>query len=298
MTATKLPSKLLPAALLGVLGAAFLLPAPGWAGGEGEPTPPPVSAAPPPAPRDHAPGPCQTDAPIGQVIAFTGTARAAAPGQAPRALGCDDPVACEEIVTSADGSLAFLSGDVLVHVGPGARIGLDGSEGAPEVFVHEGSVRTTDARSGDAAPVRLAARDLSASAAGAELELATAEAAASRICAFDGEASVDAGPSAATLRAGECFAADGGALATTAAAGPSVGVGNPGICGYAVALDEHLLPSDVAAPDLFSFPAFAPAGDLVRDPCDDPGSGCIGRNPIPFNDPDPNPGCGVPGVEC
>ncbi|MEN8161511.1 MAG: hypothetical protein ABFS41_15690 [Myxococcota bacterium] len=294
MTARKPPSKLFPAALL---GAALLLPAPVLAGGEGEPTPPPVSAAPPPAPRALAPTACKSDAPIGQVIAFTGTAEAAAPGQAPRALGCDDPVACEEIVTSADGSLAFLSGDVLVHVGPDARVGLDGSEGAPELFVHQGSVRTTDARSADAAPTRLSARDLSASAAGADLELTTADAAASQVCAFDGEASVDAGPSASTLRAGECFAADAGALATTAAAGPTVGVGNPGICGYAVALDDHLTPGDVAAPGLFSFPAFAPAGDLVRDPCDDPGSGCLGRNPVPFDDPDPTLTC-PPGAQC
>lgn len=282
---------------IALLGATLLAPAPLLAGGEGEITPPPVSAAPPPAPRALAPAPCTSDAPIGQVVAVTGDVQAAPRGAAPRALGCDDPVACEEIVTGADGSVSFLSGDVLVRVGPSSRVALDGSEGAPELFVHEGAARTTDARTGEAAPTRLAARDLEASASGADLELRTADA-GSEVCAFDGTASVDAGPSARTLRAGECFAAGSSALASTAASGPSVGVGDPGLCGFAVALDDHLTPGDVAAPDLFVFPAFAPAGDIVRDPCDDPGSGCMGRSSIPFDDPNPVPGCDVPGVEC
>jgi hypothetical protein len=218
-------------------------------------------------------------------------------------------VHCEEIVTGPGASLAFLSGDVLVRVGSDSRVSLDGSEGTPELFVHQGSVRTTDARAESAAPARLVAHDLSASASGADLELTTAAASASQLCSFDGTASVDAGPSARTLRPGECLSSEAGALTGSAAGGPSVGLGDPGFCGFAVALDDHLAPGDVAAPGGFAFPAFAPAGDLVRDPCDQPGSGCSGApgltggggsdgGPIPFEDPNPVPGCDVPGVSC
>jgi hypothetical protein len=303
MIARKLDSHF---AFAAVLGAALALPAPLLAGGEGEPTPPPVSAAPPPVPRANAPAPCTGDVPIGQVVAVTGSAQAGS-----RTLGCDDPVHCEEIATGPGSSLSFLSGDVLVRVGSDSRVSLDGSEGAPELFVHRGAVRTTDARSTTAAPSRLVAHDISASSAGADLELTTAAASASQLCAFDGTASVDAGASARTLRAGECLASEAGSMSTRAASGPSVGLGDPGFCGYAVALDDHLTPSDVAAQDLFVFPALGPAGDIVRDPCDSPGSGCLGSDALstnggpdgedlrpPFNDPDPVPGCGVPGVSC
>jgi hypothetical protein len=296
MTARKLTLHLVSA---GILGTALALPVPLLAGGEGEVTPPPVSAAPPPAPRAYAPQQCSASEPIGQVVSVTGTAHAGGPS--PRALGCDDPVHCEQIVTGPGSSLEFLSGDVLVRVGSDSRVSLDGSEGTPVVFVHHGSVRTTDSRSETAAPARLVAHDLSASASGADLELTRAEASASRLCAFDGTASVDAGPSARTLRPGECLSSEAGVLTASAAAGPSVGLGDPGFCEFAVALDDHLTPGDVAAPGGggFAFPAFAPAGDLIRDPCDDPGSGCSGApgltgadgggSPIPFDDPNPRP---------
>jgi hypothetical protein len=305
MTARKLTLHFVSA---GLLGTALAFPTPLLAGGEGEPTPPPVSAAPPPAPRAYAPAPCTAGAPIGQVVSVTGSAHAGGPS--PRALGCDDPVHCEEIVTGPGASLAFLSGDVLVRVGSDSRVSLDGSEGTPELFVHHGSVRTTDARAETAAPARLVAHDLSASAAGADLELTTAAGSATRLCALDGTASVDAGPSARTVGAGNCLSSEAGALTGSAASGPSVGLGDPGFCGFAVALDDHLAPGDVAAPGGgFAFPAFAPAGDIVRTPCDEPGSGCSGApgltggggaggNPIPFDDPNPVPGCDVPGVSC
>ena len=129
------------------LTAAALAPSAALADGVAEPARPPVSAAPPPAPRANEPGPCVGDAPVGQVVAVSGGAHAQAPGQASRSIACDDALrACEELVTEPGGSLAFLSGDVLVRVGGGSRVALAGSEGAPHLFVHNGSVRTTDGR--------------------------------------------------------------------------------------------------------------------------------------------------------
>jgi hypothetical protein len=297
-------------------GAALAVPAPVFGDGVEEPTPPPVSAAPPPVPRAYEPGPCLGNETIGVVVAVSGSAQAVAPGGAPRALACDDPLVCEEIVTAPGASLSFVSGEVLVRVGGDSRVGLNGSPGAPELFVERGAVRSTDARSAGAAPVRLAARDLAASAAGADLEL-EARAAGSRVCAYDGSAAVDAGPRARTLAAGRCLASEGGGLASFAAAEPSLGLEPAGFCAFEVALDDSLTPGDVAAPELFAFPGGDPASDIPRDPCDVPGSGCSARpnsEPAPpppppppppggpggdiFDDPDPVPGCDVPGVSC
>ena len=303
MTAPKLSWKLSLAAA--VVGATLAVPAPVFGDGVEEPTPPPVSAAPPPAPRAYAPGPCVPGAPIGLVVAVSGSVEAVAPGQAPRTLACDDPLRCEEMVTAPGASFSFVSGDVLVRVGGDSRISLNGSEGAPEVFVERGAVRTTDGSKAGAAPTRLAARELAASASGADLELQASDAGPTRLCVYDGSAAVDAGPSARKLAAGQCLAVQGGGVVSFAAADPSVGLDAPGFCSFEVALDDQLTPGDVAAPELFAFPAGDPASDLSRDPCDDPGSGCTGGVPgpsgggeIPFDDPDPVPGCDVPGVSC
>ena len=283
------------------LTAAVLAPSAGFADGGEEPKPPPVSAAPPPAPRVNEPGPCVGNAPVGQVVAVSGAAHAQAPGRASRALACDDPLrACEELVTEPGTSLAFLSGDVLVRVGGGSRIALAGSEGAPDLFVHYGSVRSTDGRSPGAAPVRLATRDLAASGSGADAELQSGAGVPSRICAYEGSAVVDAAASSRTVRAGQCLAAQDGGVATFAAAAePALGLEAPGFCAFEVALDDTLSPRDVAAPPLDIFPGGEPVDDVPRDPCDDPGAGCnVGGAAERFDDPDPVPGCDAPGVDC
>jgi hypothetical protein len=291
-----------PSLAAAVLGATLATPAPLLADGVEEPTPPPVSAAPPPAPRAFGPAPCAGDQVIGRVVAVSGTAQAVAPGAAPRALGCDGPLVCEEIVTAPGASLQIVSGEVLVRIGGDARVALNGSEGAPELFVQRGAVRTTDARRPGAAPLRLAARELAASASGADLELsaggASGAAAGARLCAYDGSAAVDAGPEARRLGAGQCLVAGEGGLVGFAASEPAVGLAAPGFCSFEVALEDHLTPGDVAAPELFAFPGGEPASDIPRDPCDEPGSGCNRGRDFPFDDPDPVPGCDVPGVAC
>jgi hypothetical protein len=251
-------------------------------------------------PRDNTPGPCVGDAQVGQVVAVSGAAHAHAPGQAPRSLACDDALrACEEIVTEPGASLGFLSGDVLVRVGGGSRVALAGSEGAPDLFVHNGSVRSTDGRSAGAAPVKLATRDLAASASGADAELSAGAAGPSRLCAYAGSSVVEAGASSRTLGAGQCLAAERGGVASFAAAGdPALGLEGPGFCAYEVALDDTLSPGDVAAPPLDVFPGGDPADDVPRDACDVPGAGCNGGGADRFDDPDPEPGCGAPGVDC
>jgi hypothetical protein len=282
--------------------AAALAPSAGFADGVEEPKPPPVSAAPPPAPRANEPGPCVGDAPVGQVVAVSGAAHALAPGQAPRALACDDALrACEEIVTEPGASLGFLSGDVLVRVGPGSRVALAGSEGAPDLFVHSGAVRTTDGRSAGAAPVKLTTRDLAASASGADAELTTGAGGPSRLCAYEGSATVAAGASSRSVAAGQCLAAQDSGVASFAAAGePARGRVAPRGGAVEVGHDDTLSPGDVAAPPLDIFPGGDPAADVPRDPCDDPGAGCSPRSGRDggFDDPDPVPGCGAPGVDC
>jgi hypothetical protein len=287
--------------LLAIGLAVCLAPTPGLADGVEEPAPPSVSAAPPPlAPQANAPAPCEGNAPVGQVVAVSGAAHAQAPGQAPRSLACDDALrACEELVTEPGASLGFLSGDVLVRVGGGSRVSLGGSEGAPDLFVHQGSVRSTDGRPAGAAPVRLVTRDLAASATGADAELEAGAGAPSRLCAYDGSAAVEAGAASHTLAAGQCLAAEGGGVTRFAAAGaPALGLAGPGFCAYEVALDDSLTPGDVAAPPPDVFPGGDPAGDAPRDPCDKPGASCVGGGADRFDDPDPVPGCDAPGVDC
>jgi hypothetical protein len=291
-----------PLHMLSLLAVSLAGVAPGVAFADGvEEAKPPVSAAPPPVSRANEPGPCVGDAPVGQVVAVAGGAFARAPGRADRALACDDPLrACEELVTTPGSSIAFLSGDVLVRVGGGSRVALDGAEGAPKLFLHDGSVRSTDGRAAGGAPVRLVTRDLAASASGADAELAAGGARPAQLCAFEGSALVEAGASSRSLPAGQCFAAQGGGIASFAAAGaPSLGLEAPGFCAFEVALDDSLAPGDVAAPPLDVFPGGEPANDIARDPCDEPGAGCNGgANGERFDDPDPVPGCDAPGVDC
>ncbi len=282
------------------LVALLAAPSPAFCDGGTEPTPPPVSAAPPaPAPRAFAPAVCVGDAPIGQVVSVAGAAHAQAPGEAPRSLACDDALrACEEIVTAPGASLGFLSGDVLVRVGGDSRVALAGAEGAPNLFVHQGAVRSTDGRSAGAAPVKLGTRDLAASASGADAELSVGAAGPSRLCTYAGSAAVEAGATSRTLAAGQCLAAEGGGVASFAAVGePALGLEAPGFCAFEVALDDSLTPS-VGAPPADIFPGGDPADDVPRDPCDEPGSGCNGGGSDLFDDPDPVPGCDAPGVDC
>jgi hypothetical protein len=285
------------------VGAALLAPSASLGDGVVEPTPPPVSAAPPPAPRGFGPAECVGNAPIGQVVSVSGSAHAHAPGQAPRSLACDDALrACEELVTEPGGSLGFLSGDVLVRVGPGSRVALAGSEGVPDLFVHNGAVRSTDGRRAGAPPVRLTARDLAARASAADAELTSGTGGASRLCAYEGRATVEAGAASHDVGAGRCFAAEAGAPARFAAAGaPALGLEAPGFCSYEVAIGDELSPTDVAAPGFAMFPGMDPGRDILRDPCDEPGAGCntfFSDGGIGFDDPDPEPGCGAPGVSC
>lgn len=285
------------------LGAAVLAPSASLGDGVVEPTPPPVSAAPPPAPRGFAAGPCVGDAPIGQVVSVSGGAHAHAPGQGPRPLACDDVLrACEELVTEPGGSLGFLSGDVLVRVGPGSRVALAGSEGAPDLFVHHGAVRSTDGRPSGAPPVRLTTADLAASASSADAELTSGAGDASRLCTYEGRATVEAGAASHEVGAGRCLAGGAGAPARLAAAGaPGLALDAPGFCSYEVAIGDELSPTDVAAPAVAMFPGMDPGRDILRDPCDEPGAGCnafFSDGGIGFDDPDPEPGCGAPGVSC
>ena len=296
MTARNLVSKLSLTAA--ALGAALAVPAPVLGDGVGEPAPAPVSAALPPVARTNEPAPCLGEETLGQVVAVSGDVQAVAPGAAPRALGCDAPLRCEELVTAPGASLSFVSGDVLVRVGGDARVALSGSAGALELFVLRGAVRTTDARAAGAAPLRLVARDLAASAAGADLALEAEAGFPSRLCAYDGRAAVELGARATTLAGAACLEAREDGPVRFAAAGPALGLEPPGFCAFEVAVVDHLTPLHVAAPDAFPFPGGTPAPDIARGPCDAPGSGCSAGRDFPFDDPDPVPGCDVPGVSC
>lgn len=255
------------------LAASLSVPSPAFCDRAVELTPPPVSAAPPaPAPRAYAPAACVGGAKVGVVVAVSGAVHVQAPGQPPRSLACDAALnACEEIVTAPGASLALLSGDVLVRVGGAARVALAGAEGAPNLFVQRGALRSTDGRSAGAAPVRLGSRDLAASASGADVEFESKLAGPSRLCAYAGSAAVKAGATSRTLGAGQCLAAQGGGVATfDAAEEPSPGLGADGFCAFEVALDDSLTPGAVAAPPL----------DPVSG-CDSPGVDCDGEGGTP-----------------
>jgi hypothetical protein len=283
-------AKLPPLRRLSLLAVSLAALAPAAALADGvEEQRPPVSAAPPPVSRVNEPGPCTSDAALGQIVAVSGAAHAGG-----RPLACDDPFVCGDLVTAEGASVAFLSGDVLVRVGGGSRVTVGGTAGAPELFVHHGSVRSTDGRAAGAAPVRLVTGDLAASASGADAELAAGPGRPAQVCAFEGSAAVEAGATSRTLAAGQCFAAQDRGVASFAAAGaPSLGLEAPGFCAFEVALDDSLAPGDVAAPPLDIFPGGEPLADIARDPCDDPGSRCSGAGGGDrFDDPDPVPGGG------
>ncbi len=291
-----------------LLTVAFaLLALPAFADGnprEATATPPPVSAAPRAVPGTLAPSDADCDgALVGQVVAVSGAVHAQAPAGEPHALACDDPVrACETLTTAAGGRVSLLVGDVYAQLDESSRLRID--SGDPSFFLHAGGVRVIDTRSRSGGPnFRVATPQLAASGRGGDAEVFATIAgadAASRVCNHGDDLVISHGAHATHAQPGSCVELRGQLPRSLAAGAPSVGVAAVGECGFELAsLGDRFHPTDVAAPPLGpGFPPIDTPGDVPRDPCDQPGSGCGGDDDVMFDDPDPGSGCGIPGAPC
>lgn len=242
-------------------------------------------------------GPVRAGDGVGVVVAVRGEITGALAGEAERPLTCGDVIREGERLTTGEASrVAVLSGDVYAQlfVTSAARFAT-GADGRRELVLERGRMRVIDPRRGsELEPVRVTTPRAGASAAGNDVDayvLGPAAVRNSMVCAEGVDLEVarrDARGRSLTARPGRCAIVSVDTPAFTARV-PSerIGLHEAYECELPIAwrLEGRLAPADVGAgpPGLLGLPAGE--GDLGRDACDVPGSGCSG----PFLEPGPAP---------
>ncbi|HEY5658928.1 MAG TPA: hypothetical protein VIY27_14155 [Myxococcota bacterium] len=238
---------------------------------------------------------------MGRVTAVDGSATAQLPGQAPRALGCGDPVFADDLLNTAAGAqLAVMLDDVLAQLPANSALRLGRTANlTPDVRLESGSVRIIDPRAaGDVS--YLAVLDARAELMGNDVEayIFTEKVGPyAMLCEWDAPLRVARGDERELAEPGDCVIAknreplyvaqahedripalaaqvceiDPGALAALA--------GDPA---------RHLTPAAVAAAGPMVGVTSAGFGEsnpsplelVAPSPCDSPGSGCSVTVPI------------------
>ncbi len=246
------------------------------------------------------------DLPVGEVTAVTGTATAERPGQPPRPLRCGDPLfAGERVVTAPEGSVGFLAGEhyAQLHEGSALRLELT-RDGQPDFELEAGRVRMIDPRA-DGAAAALAATGARARLVGTDTEayvLPEKVARYAMFCEYDAPLEVARGEEQKGVGPGECvIAKPREPLYAARAHEERIPLTGLDACeAPQVALGpvvSRFTARDVAAPPIPStpFPGPLAAAGILRDACDDPGSGCAGGAGLGLTTSPPEPGL-PPGV--
>ena len=110
---------------------------------------------------------------VGQVVALSGAVQAAAPGQEPRTLSCNDSVYEGEVLSTSEGArVGILSSEIYAQLDTGARLALGSSEGVPAFRLVSGAARIVDTRvDTDALAFQIATPHASASGLGGDVEI-------------------------------------------------------------------------------------------------------------------------------
>jgi len=242
--------------------------------------------------------------PLGQVRSVTGEATAQRGDEAPRTLGCGDPVYAGDTVATASGAQVGLqAGDVATHLAADSQVRLARASGElPAVTVERGKVRMLDPRDAGA-PARLAALDAHAAVTGNDAEayvFAEKVGPYAMLCEWDADLPVTRADEHEVVRPGECvISKPTEPLYTARAHDARIPVEVAEVCeidpqqiaALAGLPANHLSPADVAAPP--PVPALVPP-DMgprpTRSPCDNPGAGC--GLPLASGAVEPPPGGG------
>jgi hypothetical protein len=224
---------------------------------------------------------------VGQVASVVGKVRAAGPGGADRVLACGDTVYAGDTVSTGLGSSAgIVMNDVLARVdgASAVKFGLT-PDGTPDTELDRGRVRVIDARD-EGAPARLAARNAQVHVAGNDAEAYLLEEKVgpyAMFCEWDSPLEVSRGSERTQAAPNQCvIAKDSEPLYVADAHEDRIPVEGGAPCPPVVAAGPHFSPDDL--PDVGAGPVetwssvargIAPPD---RDPCGDPGSGCISRS--------------------
>lgn len=263
-----------------------------------------------------AAAPAVAEEPLGEVRTVSGEVTARRGDEAPRLLGCGDPVYAGDTVTTAAGARVGLqTGDVATHLAGDSRLRLERASGdLPAATVERGKARMLDPREAGA-PARLAALDVGADVVGNDAEayvFAEKVGPYAMLCEWDADLPVTRADEHEVVRPGECvISKPTEPLYTARAHDARIPVEVAEVCeiaperiaSLAGAPANHLSPADVAAPPPPAGVATAglgfhnPQGAQLptRSPCDNPGSGCA--LPLPAGALEPPPaGGGFPGA--
>lgn len=242
--------------------------------------PAPAVSSGPPAPVNQPKLVCDGSA-VAQVVGLSGTAQVQGPNGAVHPLACDGAVhACDTVVTDPGSQVSLTQGDLFAQLGAESRLQIGGGSAGPSFFLHDGSLRVVDQRTGKVAPYQVATPQATARATGGDAQvqvLAQRAAASTRVCSQDARVEVTSGKRHATVAPGMCSEAQARTLQSSPATSPGMQLAGPMQCSFAVSdLASLFRPGDVAAPPMagVGFPGVTPATLVHRQPCDVPGSVC------------------------
>jgi hypothetical protein len=227
----------------------------------------------------------------GEVVALRGVVMAQSPGDSPRRLLCGDTISAgDRIRTTENARVGVMSGGFYTQLGAESAAELENTPaGTPSVALARGHLRVLDTDAGGAGAARIATPGLLAARAGTDTEaFALGEKAGvlSMVCTHDGPVEVTrAGESAPALGpgAGQCavskprepvYMADASHERLPILDDDACRVGPLG----GLAASRFGPPTDVAlaATGPAPLPNLDPIPMAFRQPCDSPGSGCLG----------------------
>jgi hypothetical protein len=254
-------------------------------------------------------GALASPAAVGQVVAVSGAVQAAAPGEEPRTLACNDWLyEGETLMTSGGARVGILSQDVYAQLDTSTRLLTVIREGVPEFRVVSGAVRIVDTRiASEGRRYVIGTTRGYASGLGGDIEVWAVPSPGEghwRVCNREAPLRISVAASALGEE-GDCalLTADGFSPAESAPA-PTIGLAGEAVCPTEFGdVAARFTPTDVAAPPfgLLDFPDVMPGPASPRDPCDDPAGGCgfdFARPEPPFGQIPPDTGGCPPGAIC
>jgi len=218
---------------------------------------------------------------VGHVAAVTGRAYRILPSGERMMLRCGEALAQGDALVAGEwGTVSISLGDVYGQVSPltDIRVGM-AEDGTPEFRVIGGSLRVLDTRTDTSSPLRIVTEFAVATGAADDTEVFVVEHKNISFCAGAGDliAHVIGGPTQ-VIAAGQCASMKrGDAMLAIAERPASIQLADASTCDMGTiigSVDEHLLPTDVAAPPPpISRPLPRPDVPGVN-PCHDP-AGCV-----------------------
>lgn len=218
---------------------------------------------------------------VAKVAGLSGSAQVQGPNGAVHPLGCDGAVrACETVITGPGAQVSLTQGGLFAQLGANSRVQIGGGSKGPSFFLHDGTLRVIDQRTGKVEPYLVTTPQAKARANGGDAQiqvLAQRAAATTQVCSEDARVSITGGKHHATVAPGMCSQAEATGLTSSPSTSPAMQLAGPMQCSFSVSdLADLFQPGSVAAPPMAAagFPTVGPASIVQRQPCDVPGAVC------------------------